>query len=100
MSVIKFMKKIFVKAYYIFDKIRTFLCFLAYGRRCDYLFVLTPTHGNLGDQAIALAEVDFFKTESVSFFEVTAENLDGMEKLYSFFFSRKSRGLLFMGGGI
>lgn len=93
------MKKIFVKTYYIFDKIRTFLCFLAYGRRCDYLFVLTPTHGNLGDQAIALAEVDFFKTESVSFFEVTAENLDGMEKLYSFFFFEKKQRIVIHGGG-
>ena len=90
--------KLFAKWYYIFRKIKTLLCFCLYGRTRNFLLLCTPTHGNLGDQAIALAEMDFLRKENLSFFEVTAEDLDGLSAIYSQFSSKKQK-ILIHGGG-
>lgn len=90
--------KIFAKCCCIFRKIKTLLCFCLYGRTRNFLLLCTPTHGNLGDQAIALAEMDFLKKENLSYFEVTAEDLDGLSAMYSKFSSRKQK-ILVHGGG-
>lgn len=90
--------KIFAKCCCIFRKIKTLLCFCFYGRTRNFLLLCTPTHGNLGDQAIALAEMDFLKKENLSYFEVTAEDLDGLSTIYSKF-SQKKQKILVHGGG-
>ena len=97
-SLIYSLYKLFAKLYCIFRKIKTLLCFCLYGRTRNFLLLCTPTHGNLGDQAIALAEMDFLRKENLSFFEVTAEDLDGLSAIYSQFSSKKQK-ILIHGGG-
>ena len=41
----------------------------------DILFVLTPTHGNLGDHAIAEAASDLLHDMQISYTEVTTSEL-------------------------
>lgn len=91
-------KKVFFKFFYIFSKLKTLICFLIDGRNKKFLLLCTPTHGNLGDQAIALAETDFLKKKNIPYFEVTAEDLDGLEYVYSRF-SSKRQEILVHGGG-
>lgn len=94
----KYIYLIFRKLYYIFSKYYSLFAFLLYGRKKDFLLLCTPTHGNLGDQAIALAEISFLKNEGFSFFEITAENLDGYYKFYSRY-SGTNQKILVHGGG-
>lgn len=65
-----------------YKKIRQLLNY--YGKK-DILIIDTPEHGNLGDQAIALAELQFIKEVLPSFniAERTAMEIDGFENLYA-----------------
>lgn len=44
------------------------------------LFVMTPTHGNLGDHAIAKASCSVFKRFQISFIEITTQELVLLKK--------------------
>lgn len=70
------------------------------GRRCRFLLLDTPEHGNLGDQAIALAEKQLLREwfGEDSFFEITASQIDGFEKVLSKF-TPTSQIILIHGGG-
>ena len=70
MSVFSLMKKIDRALhinklrYYLMDKKYYFDQFFINRKMCrgaDFIMINTPDHGNLGDQAIALAEERFFK---------------------------------------
>jgi len=58
----------------------------------------TPEHDNLGDQAIAVAEEQFLRDNNISFFELTAGQIDGKEKWYAKFTPRR-KVVLIQGGG-
>lgn len=92
------LKKAVIKGFSLMFKAKTLLCFCLYGRYRDFLLLLTPTHGNLGDHAIAIAEREFLEKEGVSFFEVTAEALDGLFHFYARV-SQKKQNVLVHGGG-
>lgn len=66
----------------IFRKIKKVICVLDYATRIrskDFVLIDTPTHGNLGDQAIALAETQIVR----NYYEVTADNFNKLEWLYA-----------------
>lgn len=71
-----------------------------FGVACSYLLVDTPEHGNIGDQAIALAERqlldDWFGSDS--YYEVTAEQVDGFERAFAEL-SPRHQDILIPGGG-
>ena len=97
----KLMNKIFLlfqKIYQVVSIYISLINFLLYGRYKDCLLLCTPTHGNLGDQAIALAEIEFLRNEGISFFEVTSEQLDNKYDFYSKFSTKKQK-ILVHGGG-
>lgn len=49
-------------------------------RKTVYL-VMTPEHENMGDHAIALAEVEFFRKHGIDFVEIPDKQLEEFEKL-------------------
>ena len=66
----------------IFRKIKKVICVLDYATRIhskDFVLIDTPTHGNLGDQAIALVETQIVR----NYYEVTADNFNKLEWLYA-----------------
>lgn len=58
----------------------------------------TPIHGNLGDQAIACAEVELLRDHDIDFVEITASSIDHREWLYAALTPR-DRTVLITGGG-
>lgn len=48
-----------------------------------YILLDTPTHGNLGDHAITIAEEDFISKLDIGFSELVADKIDNHEKIYS-----------------
>ncbi len=52
------------------------------GLGARFLLVDTPIHGNIGDQAIALAEKRWLESEfgAGSYYEITAEEIEGLEE--------------------
>ena len=78
--------------------ILTRYCFAA--RNKPFLLIDTPEHGNIGDQAIALAEqrlLDSWFGEG-SYFELTADQIDGFEKAFAML-SPMNQVILVHGGG-
>ena len=61
------------------------------------LYVLTPTHGNLGDHAIAKASKKLFKTYRISYVEITDYELRLLRR-YSGFGAMNGRTILVNGG--
>lgn len=94
----KTLKSVFIKLHFIASRYFSIIRFIILGRKKDYLLLCTPMHGNLGDQTIAIAEMEFLKKENVSYFEVTAENLDNMYDFYSKF-SPPDQKIIIHGGG-
>lgn len=74
--------------------------YLANGRKCPYLLLDTPEHGNIGDQAIALAERQLLDEwfGPGSYFEVTANQIEGFEKTLAKL-SPMNQVILVHGGG-
>lgn len=62
------------------------------------ILIDTPTHGNLGDHAIALAQIQFLKSQNINYFEITAKEIDGIEKACSKFLLQKYNVLIHGGG--
>ena len=62
------------------------------------LFLMTPVHGNIGDQAIAKATADFLSGMKQQYIEVTTVDLRMFEKIHSLS-SLNGRKLLIHGGG-
>lgn len=70
------------------------------GLDCPFLLLDTPEHGNIGDQAIALAEQQLLDEwhGSGSYFEVTANQVDRFEKAFAKL-SPMNQVILVHGGG-
>ena len=68
-----------VKSMYAF--VRYCIC----GRKARFLLLDTPEHGNLGDQAIALAQIQLLDAlfGKGSYYEVTANEVEGWEKSFA-----------------
>lgn len=66
----------------------------------DFVLIDTPTHGNLGDHAIVLAQKQFLKTifENVKFCEITAKEFDVYNKKFSRILP-EDKPILVPGGG-
>lgn len=69
--------------------------------RYDCLLVNTPFHGNLGDQAIAIAECKWLKEHNIRFLEVPGELLDNgrYKKIYGYLRKKGIKAIYFTGGG-
>ena len=93
-----FLQRIVHKCYHIIRKTFVFLQYFFCGKKADYILIDTPVHGNLGDQAIALAEMQLLEEIGKSYFEVTAEDINGLEKLYAYVTS-PCKSILLHGGG-
>lgn len=65
-------------------------------RKC--ILIDTPTHGNLGDQAIVLAEKELLEENNISVYELTAQEVNNQEKKYAMFTPR-DKIILVHGGG-
>lgn len=63
-----------------------------------YILLDTPLHGNLGDQAIAIAEIQMLERLNIKYAEITVPEFDQREKLFSRFTS-KNKIILVHGGG-
>lgn len=74
--------------------------YMLVGRRCSFLLMDTPEHGNLGDQAIALAEQNLLARwfGPGSLFELTADQVNGWEGLLARF-CPADQVILIHGGG-
>lgn len=81
-------------------KIKKVLSYIHKQKSSNVILLDTPIHSNLGDAAIALAEIEFLHKELKiqSFIEITAQDLEGMEKIYAFF-TKKDKLILVHGGG-
>lgn len=84
----RFMRRYVPTLYSFLRKIRTkgmkrevMLRYVREGRRPCFLLIDTPQHGNVGDQAIALAEKEWLAKVfgEKSFYEITANEIDGIE---------------------
>lgn len=62
------------------------------------LYILTPTHGNLGDHAIAQASIELFQKNSINFFEISDRELYLLQK-YNRLNIMDKRVILVHGGG-
>ena len=62
------------------------------------ILIDTPTHGNLGDHAIALAQIQLLKSQNINYLEITANEIDGIEKACSEFLPKKYNVLIHGGG--
>lgn len=85
----------------IFPRARKIAALLKYALRfrCRYVLLQTPLHGNLGDQAIILAEKEFLKRlPRGTFAELPSELTLFHEKLFARF-TPKNRIVLITGGG-
>lgn len=71
-----------------------------FGRAHPFLLIDTPVHGNIGDQAIALAEQQLLDEwfEPGSYFEVTANQIEGFERALAKL-SPMNQVILVQGGG-
>ena len=54
-------------------------------RKVDAILIDTPTHENLGDHAIVLAEQQLLETLGISYYELTANMIDRIERLFGLF---------------
>ncbi len=95
----KFLKDIYYLLKVIVSDIHLFFCGL-YIRmfKIHHILFLAPNHGNLGDQAIALSELQFLKEHGITPFEISTRSFDYVGN----FFSRmipKSTVILVHGGG-
>lgn len=65
------------------NKFKKIINLLIYGFRIldkEYVLIDTPTHGNLGDHAIVMAEQQIMKEHNRSYIELTAEEISCREK--------------------
>lgn len=59
------------------------LKYIKKGRKKKALLIDTPIHGNLGDQAIVLAEMQLLEGYNIDTYELTAGNINFQEKKYA-----------------
>ena len=67
-------------------------------RNINFILIDTPTHGNLGDHAIVLAEQQFLEERGEKYIELTACQINSMEKQYAKIIP-KDKIILLPGGG-
>jgi pyruvyl transferase EpsI len=69
-------------------------------RKCRYVLVDTPTHGNLGDHAIAMAEKQYLEKqfENIKYIELNADEINYHEKYYAYF-TPQNCDIIVHGGG-
>lgn len=85
----------------IIDKIKTAYSVTAYivnsiGKKV--VFIDTPTHGNLGDHAIVVAEKQSLSDKKITYIELTSDLINKNEELFARFTSSK-KILIVPGGG-
>ena len=85
LSVYKKTKNIFISIYCRTYSLYCLLKYITKVNNISYLLVDTPNHGNIGDQAIALAEEYYLTKGKYNFVEVTANEVNYKEKQYAFF---------------
>lgn len=95
-----FSKKERISIRRIFSKIKSLTMYIINIRKADIVLLDTPIHSNIGDAAIAVAEKNYLKKvlNIDNIIEVTANNLEHMENLYSLF-TNKNKLILVHGGG-
>lgn len=100
MSVLSQIRQIVRRCFYALRFAPAASHFLAKGRKRPYLLLDTPEHGNIGDQAIALAEQQLLDKwcGPASYFEVTASQVEGFEKALAKL-SPMNQVILVHGGG-
>lgn len=64
----------------------------------DVVLVETPEHGNIGDQAIALAEYQYFDKRKIKVLEISDSELSRLEKVYAYLIP-KTKPIIVHGGG-
>lgn len=92
--------RVAARCYYAARFAPTLIRYLSLGRTRPYLLLDTPEHGNIGDQAIALAEDQLLEKwfGPRSYFEMTASQSEGFEKVLAKF-SPEDQVILVHGGG-
>lgn len=80
----KLLKNIYYLIKVIFSDIHLFFCAL-YIRifKVKHILFLAPNHGNLGDQAIALSEIQFLKQHGIVPFEISTRSFDYVGNFFS-----------------
>ncbi len=74
------LKKMLFKSIYLKDYYKIKFKIVIYRKKKAFL-VLTPKHGNLGDHAIALAEIQLLNSNNISFQEITGKELTSLSRL-------------------
>lgn len=95
-GMIKIKNKIAIR--YRCRQILNLIRYIHIGRKNQVILLDTPVHGNLGDQAIVLAENQFLKDREIEAYELTAEEINYQEKKYAALTS-KNKVVLIPGGG-
>ena len=67
----------------ILHRLKTIINYIVCATSKECILLDTPEHGNLGDHAIVLAEQQVLQKLGVKYTEVTAEELNKLEKWYS-----------------
>lgn len=95
-----FLNKLVGKTCVFLDRINiiNLLIWIRKTKTCYFYLIDTPTHGNLGDQAIVIAERQFLKKNKISTYELSADALDYKEKLFAKL-TPMNRYILVPGGG-
>lgn len=75
-----------------------FFKFIINSRNKQAILLDTPTHGNIGDQAIVLAEMQILEAKHIHIYEVPAEEINNQEKKYAAF-TPMNQTVLIPGGG-
>lgn len=81
-----------------FNRICYLLQYIWNVRKVDAIMIDTPTHENLGDHAIALAEQQVLEKLGISYYELTANMINKMEGVFGFF-TPKNHLTVLPGGG-
>lgn len=75
-----------------------FIKYMCFNRNAEFCFVNTPTHGNLGDHAIVLAERQLLRDYSLKYTELMEQQLDYHEKYYAWVMPRNQIVAIHGGG--
>ncbi len=94
-----FLGKIKRRVFKVFRRVHVVLCTL-YIRFAGVrnVLLLAPAHDNIGDHAIALAEMQYFRERGLKLFELSIKSFDGNEKLLAKLLPRKVNVIVHGGG--
>lgn len=81
-----------------FKRIKSILIYMFQLKKSKYILMDTPLHGNIGDQAIAVAEKQLLKKHNIKYLEIDSMEMGGHERIYAFL-TPPSQEILVHGGG-